>query len=160
MPDLVIRRARRPDLDAIAALQTRAIMTFGIDTYGKATCEAWARIGVQSRHTLLESGIFFVTEQEGQIIGIAGWTADSREPDCAWPRYVFVEPAAARHGIGRQLMIQVETSVRAAGRTRLKLWASLNAVAFYEALGYRSIRPARWPVAAGIEMGFYLMMKG
>ncbi len=154
-----IRAARRGDLDAIAALQARAIMAFGIDTYGEAACQAWARIGVQSRHTLLESGTFFVAEQNGQVVGVAGWTADSREPDCAWPRYVFVEPATAGCGMGRKLMSWVETSVNAAGRSRLKLWASLNAVAFYEALGYRAVKPVRWPVAEGIEMAYRLMEK-
>ncbi len=157
--ELTVRAARRRDLDAIAALQTRAIMAFGLATYGEAACRAWAKIGVQVRHTLLESGTFFVAEQDGVIVGVAGWTADSREPDCAWPRYVFVEPAAAGRGVGRQLMDQVETSVHAAGHAQLKLWASLNAVAFYEALGYQSVKPARWPVASGIEMEYKLMAK-
>lgn len=154
-----IRPARHRDLDDIGALQTRAIMAFGIDTYGEPACQAWAKIGVQVRHTLLESGTFFVAEQNGQIVGVAGWTADSREPDCAWPRYVFVDPATAGRGIGRRLMSKVETSVNAAGRSRLMLWASLNAVAFYEVLGYRSVKPVRWPVADGIEMAYRLMEK-
>ncbi len=155
----IIRPARSTDLDDIAALQTRAIMALGLGTYGEAACRAWARIGVQVRHTLLESGTFFVAERGGVIIGVAGWTADSREPDCAWPRYVFVEPAAAGCGVGRQLMGRVEASVNAAGRTCLQLWSSLNAVPFYEVLGYRSVKTARWPVADGIEMEHMLMSK-
>lgn len=134
-------------------------MAFGVDTYGKKACRAWARIGVQVRHTLLASGIFFVAEMDGALAGVAGWSADSREPDCAWGRYVFVEPTAAGRGVGRELMGEVEHSVHAAGRTRLQVWASLNAVGFYQALGYRRISPARWPVADGIEMEHLLMEK-
>ena len=134
-------------------------MALSIEAYGKEVCVAWARMGRQVRHTLIQSGTFFVAERNDAIIGVAGWTADSREPDCAWPRYVFVSPTVARHGIGRRLMQTVEHSVHAAGRTRLQVWASLNAVGFYEALGYRGVRSAHWPVAAGIEMEFLLMEK-
>jgi hypothetical protein len=56
-------------------------------------------------------------------------------------------------------MITVERSVNAAGRSRLQLWASLNAVGFYEMLGYRALKPARWPVGGGIEMEHLLMEK-
>jgi GNAT superfamily N-acetyltransferase len=156
---LTIRPARPGDIDAVADLQARSIMAFGIETYGKTACEAWARMGRQVRHTLLESGAFFVAEADDALVGVAGWTADSREPDCAWPRYVFVTPTQARQGIGRKLMITVERSVHAAGRARLKLWSSLNAIGFYQALGYRQVKPARWPIADGIEMKHLLMEK-
>lgn len=159
LPAPIIRPADQDDLDAIAALQTRAIMAFGVAIYGEVACRAWARIGVQVRHTLLQSGTFFVAERDDAVVGVAGWTADSRETDCAWPRYVFVEPKAGRSGIGRLLMARIERSAQAAGRTRFQLWSSLNAVPFYQAIGYRSIKPARWPVAEGIEMEHRLMAK-
>lgn len=155
----LIRRARRADIDPIADLQARSIMALGVETYGEAACEAWARIGRQVRHTLLDSGTFFVAERDGTLAGVAGWTADSRDPDCAWPRYVFVDPLHANQGIGRKLMAEIEHSVDAAGRDRLRLWSSLNAVSFYERLGYRCLKPARWPVAGGIEMAHWLMEK-
>lgn len=154
-----IRRADSRDLDAIAALQTRSIMALGREVYDEETCEAWARMGRQIRHTLLDSGTFFVAESDGDLIGVAGWTQDSREPDSAWPRFVFVDAAHARRGIGRNLMTTIERSVVAAGRTRLMLWASLNAVGYYEALGYRVMKPARWPLGGGIEMEHLLMEK-
>ena len=157
--DVNIRAARRSDLDAIADLQTRAIMAFGVATYGEEACRAWARMGVQVRHTLLKSGTFFVAEKIGDLAGVAGWVMDSREPDCAWLRYVFVDPAHAKLGIGRKLTATVERSAYAAGRSRLMLWASLNAVGFYDRLGYRQLRPARWPVTDGIEMEHVLMEK-
>lgn len=153
----IVRAARRSDLETIAALQTRSIMALGMATYGEKTCKAWARIGVQSRHTLLDSGTFFVAERDGELVGVAGWTKDSCEADCAWPRYVFVAPEAGGLGVGRALMTAVEHSATAAGRSRLKLWASLNAIGFYEALGYRRVKPARWPLAKGIEMEHLLM---
>ena len=134
-------------------------MAFGIETYGEKACEAWARMGRQVRHTLLESGTFFVAETGAPLVGVSGWTEDSREADCAWARYVFVSPAHARLGFGRKLMTTVEHSVHEAGRSCMKLWSSLNAVGFYETLGYRTVRSARWPIADGIEMEHLLMEK-
>ncbi|MGI9504397.1 MAG: GNAT family N-acetyltransferase [Geminicoccaceae bacterium] len=154
-----IREAYSGDLDAIARLQARAIMVSSFDIYGQEVCEAWAKMGWQMRHGLLNGGVFFVAEREGVLVGVAGWSADSREVDCAWPRYVFVAPEAGGLGVGRQLMAAVERSAREAGRTRLQLWASLNAVGFYETLGYRKIKPARWPIGGGIEMEHTLMEK-
>ena len=159
LSNILIRDARRGDLDAIAGLQSRAMIAFGIATYGEEACRAWARMGVQVRHTLLKSGTFFVAEKNGSLAGVAGWTMDSREPDCAWLRYVFVDPAHAKLGIGRKLTATAERSAREAGRSRLMLWASLNAVDFYDGLGYRRVRSARWPVADGIEMDHVLMEK-
>jgi len=153
----MIRPACQNDLDAIADLQARSIMALGIETYGRDACEAWARMGRQMRHRLLDSGTFFVAERENMLIGVAGWTADSREADCAWARYVFVAPDVSGLGIGRRLMVTVERSAHAAGRARLQLWASLNAVGFYQALGYSSIKPARWPIGTGIQMEHLLM---
>ncbi len=155
----MIRPARNADLDAIADLQARSIMAFGIETYGRKTCEAWAKVGRQMRHTLLTGATFFVAEQDGTLVGVAGWTEDSRAPDCAWPRYVFVAPEAAKLGIGRLLMRTVEESATGTGRSRYQLWSSLNAVGFYEALGYQQLKTARWPMSGSIEMEHRLMEK-
>ncbi len=156
---IAIRSANDEDVDAIADLQARSIMAFGVATYDRETCEAWANMGRQVRHSLLDTGTFTVAVTENALVGVAGWTEDSREPDCAWPRYVFVDPGHAGRGIGRNLMATVVRSVDATGRTRLQLWASLNAVGFYEKLGFERIRPARWPLGGGIEMEHLLMAK-
>jgi len=154
-----IRPAHDADLDAIAELQERSIMASCIETYGLETCEAWARMGRQMRHGLLSSGTFFVAEKADALQGVAGWVADSREADCAWPRYVFVAPEAAGLGIGRGLMLEIECSVSAAGRSHLKLWSSLNAVPFYRALGFHEVKRAYWPIGGDIDMEHLLMEK-
>ena len=160
MEHVNIRAAGEADLDAIVELQARSIMTLGIQAYDLETLKAWARMGRQIRHNLLESGTFFVAEVNGAILGVAGWTADSRELDSAWPRYVFVLPEAAGQGIGRRLMAAIERSAIAASRPRLQLWSSLNAVRFYQAIGFQKVRSVSWPVGGGIEMEHLLMEKG
>jgi putative acetyltransferase len=154
-----IRPVRPADLDDVAALQERSIMAFGAPVYGEVKARAWARLGHQFRHDLLGEGGFWVAEQGARLVGVGGWSPDGLKRDIAWIRYLFVDPEAARRGIGRRLVEQAERAAQAAGRPRLHVWASLNAIGFYRALGYRLLRPARWPVQAGIEVDYRLMTK-
>jgi GNAT superfamily N-acetyltransferase len=159
-PDAVaIRPVRAADLDPIAALQEASIMRLGLAAYGEAKARAWARVGYDFKHVLLGDGGFFVAEQAGRTIGVGGWSPDSLEAGLAWIRYLFVHPDAAGRGIGRRLVEVAEASAQSAGRHRFDVWSSLNAVGFYEALGYRRVRAARWPVAAGTELDYVLMSK-
>jgi GNAT superfamily N-acetyltransferase len=56
---------------------------------------------------------------------------------------VFVHPASQGRGIGKRLMEAVESEARARGERELILYASLSAVAFYEANGWRTVREHR-----------------
>ena len=154
-----IRPVTAADLDPIAALQEASILRHGVATYGLARARAWARIGHDFKHVLLEDGQFFVAEQAGERLGVGGWSPDSLEPGLAWIRYLFVHPDHVRRGIGRRLVEVAEAAAASAGRPRFDVWSSLNAVSFYEALGYRRIRTARWPVRGSVELDYVLMRK-
>jgi GNAT superfamily N-acetyltransferase len=156
---LRLRLVRASDLDAIAALQEASIMALGAPVYGAAKARAWARLGYQFRHDLLGEGGFWVVEQGQRLLGVGGWSPDSLERDLAWIRYLFVQPEATRRGIGRRLVEQAERSAYAAGRRRLRVWSSLNAVPFYRAVGFLPERHARWPVQSALELDNVLMAK-
>ena len=154
---LVLRPVRTADLDAAAALQKASILALGMPTYSEAQARAWARLGVECRHDLLDQGSFWIAELAGRALGVGGWSPDSQDPSLAWLRYLFVHPDTVGCGIGRRLVGLAELAALRAGRRRLHVWSGLNAVEFYEALGYRRLRPGRWPVASGIEMDFVLL---
>jgi GNAT superfamily N-acetyltransferase len=156
---LAIRLVTAADVDPIAALQEASIMRHGVAAYGEAKARAWARVGHEFKRVLLEEGQFFVAEQAGERLGVGGWSPDSLEAEVAWIRYLFVHPDHVRRGIGRRLVEVTEAAATAAGRHRFDVWSSLNAVRFYQALGYRRVRLARWPVRAAIELDYVLMSK-
>jgi GNAT superfamily N-acetyltransferase len=156
---LRLRPVRASDLDAVVAMQEASIMVLGAPVYGEAKARAWARLGYQFRHDLLGEGAFWVAEQDQRLLGVGGWSPDSLEADLAWIRYLFVHPQAIRRGIGRRLVEQAERSAYAADRPRLRVWSSLNAVAFYRAVGFLPERRARWPVQTAIELDYVLMAK-
>jgi GNAT superfamily N-acetyltransferase len=156
---LRLRPVRASDLDAIAALQEASIMALGAPVYGEAKARAWARLGYQFRHDLLGEGGFWVAEQDRRLLGVGGWSPDSLEADLAWIRYLFFDPQATRRGIGRRLVEQAERSAYTAGRRRLRIWSSLNAVGFYRTVGFLPERRARWPVQSALELDNVLMAK-
>ena len=73
----------------------------------------------------------------------------SREDDLAgWGRLdlndgevsaVYVHPEFARQGVGSMILDHLVSVGREVGMDRLHLWASLNAVPFYEAAGFESL---------------------
>jgi len=159
LEEIVVRPAREADLDTIAAIQEAAILALGAGAYAPDQLVAWARVGIETRHGLLGQGSFFVAEIHGQIVGVGGWSPDGGDRSAAWIRYVFVRPEAVRQGIGRQVVGAVEASARAAGRSVFHVWASLNAVGFYRALGYGRRRAICVPLGRGIEMSGMHMLK-
>lgn len=78
----------------------------------------------------------------GAILGSAGWGAT---PGPGAPRArirkVFVEPGLAGRGLGRRLVAAAETRAEATGVRGFMVRANLNAVTFYERLGYRTTGP-------------------
>jgi GNAT superfamily N-acetyltransferase len=156
---LTIRPVAAADVDPLAELQEASILRHGVAAYGEAKARAWARVGHEFKRALLADGQFFVAERAGERLGVGGWSPDALETGLAWIRYLFVHPDHVRCGIGRRLVEVAEAAAIGAGRTRFQVWSSLNAVAFYEALGYRRVRAARWPVRQSVELDYVLMRK-
>ena len=156
-----IRPLRQADLDTIGALQEASILALGAAVYSRAQLDAWARFGWHYRHKLLDDGgAFFVAAQPDRLVGVGGWSPDSLAAELAWLRYLFVHPAAAGNGVGRQLVDAIEADARTRGKAGFRVWSSLNAAGFYAALGYRRVRRGRWPLTGTIEIDYLLLAKG
>jgi ribosomal-protein-alanine N-acetyltransferase len=81
-----------------------------------------------------------VAESEGHIAGFVL----GRRPSRSDGHVITLDVAASvrRHGLGRQLLTELERRFRAAGGTRAQLEVAVvntTAIAFYESLGYRKV---------------------
>ena len=85
---------------------------------------------------LANERVIFVAVEGNVIVGTASLGRDQVHA-------VFVHPARQGQGIGRRLMDAVESEARARGEAALILYASVSAVPFYEAGGWRSVRDHR-----------------
>ncbi|MFF5707056.1 GNAT family N-acetyltransferase [Streptomyces sp. NPDC012794] len=139
----MIRTARASDLDAIAALHTRARATYyrgrvpeqayAGETELARTREGWSRAVARPA----AQGRVLCAEREGEVIGVAAYlTADG----VTTLTQLHVDPGHWRRGTGAALHAACLAGWRRAGieRVRLEVYEhNLRAQAFYASRGWR-----------------------
>jgi putative acetyltransferase len=148
------------DFEAFVAGQIHSFATLALGAYSKEELEivASARRGPEREAEMLRVDEWVAVSPEGELMGGAGWSWQPDEFDTARIRRVWVHPDAAGRGVGRELVTRAEARARDAGARRYVVCASMNAVGFYEKLGFREIRPDP-RMYAGREVPFLLMGK-
>ena len=128
------------DARAVLELHSAAVHQLAAGAYDPAILEAWAPHEISEELMAFfqrnpDAEVRIVAECDGRIAGFGALVVANREL-----RACYVHPEAARCGVGRALVAELESHARAAGLETLELDASLNAETFYRALGYRSLR--------------------
>jgi N-acetylglutamate synthase-like GNAT family acetyltransferase len=92
-----------------------------------------------------------------EIVGTAGWC----KPDAGTARIrkVFVATPQAGKGLGRRLMEHVERDIRSSGIREIVIRATMNAVPFYERLGFHKVRLDTMTGPEGIRVPVTMMHK-
>src|SRR5262245_33657823 len=158
-----IRIATLADKAALEALIARSARELSKGDYTPAQVEGALRgaFGVDTQ--LISDGTYFVAESEGRLVGCGGWSwrrtlfgGDARasrdatelDPavDAAKIRAFFVDPGAARQGIGRALLERCEAEARRRGFTRFELMGTLPGVRLYREHGYVGATSIQYPV--------------
>ncbi len=96
------------------------------------------------------SGFVIVARIDGRMVGTATLALDT-------VARVFVLPEIQGQGFGKILMDRIESQARSSGLTRLVLDASLPALRFYEARGYRKISDESIDVGENQQLRYYRM---
>ena len=91
-----------------------------------------------------------MAEKNGEIVGFASRYKDE-------VRAVYVHPNG--RGLGFALLNAVHREAVTQDITKLRLSASLNAVSFYEAMGYRRLRASTVPCPNGVKLEAVQMEK-
>ena len=131
-------------LDATVAMQCRAMAVLGRSHYdaGQIDLLLAATRDPDYATALFGNDVWVAVAGDGAIVGSAGWGAVSgTAPPRGRIRKVFVEPGIAGRGLGRHLVEAAEARAEAAGVRGFVVRANLNAVRFYERLGYRVTGP-------------------
>ncbi|MFF4103662.1 GNAT family N-acetyltransferase [Streptomyces sp. NPDC001903] len=140
----MIRTAHPADLDAIAALHTRARATY---YRGRVPQEAYAGEAELARTRAgwslavaraADEGGVLCAEQDGELTGVAAFRTTDGETTLT---QLHVDPAHWRRGTGAALHAACVDAWRRAGvgRVRLEVYAhNLRAQAFYARQGWRS----------------------
>ncbi len=116
------------------------------DADEEAVVALWQRCGLVrawndphkdiARKRAVQRELFLVAELDGAIVGsVMGGYEGHR----GWVNYLAVDDAQRRSGLGRRLMDEVETRLRALGCPKLNLQVrgdNRAALAFYQKLGF------------------------
>ncbi|MEQ9331109.1 GNAT family N-acetyltransferase [Thalassobaculum sp.] len=161
MSDPLLRPLVPADLDETVAMQCRAMAELG-RTHYDATQIALLLAATREPdypEALLGNDVWLAVGPGGAILGSAGWGAVSgSQPPTGRIRKVFVEPGLAGRGLGRRLVEAAEARAGAAGCRDFVVRANLNAVPFYQRLGYRVTGPGTMTVA-GCDVPMTMMEK-
>ncbi|HEV8198202.1 MAG TPA: GNAT family N-acetyltransferase [Gemmatimonadales bacterium] len=123
---------------------------------------------------LLIDRTYYVIESHTDLAACGGWSGrrtlfggdqakDRLDPvldpatEAARIRAFFVDPARAREGLGRRLLIHCEGEARAAGFRRAELMATLPGQPLYRALGYEDLEPVVETLPDGRAVKFVRM---
>jgi GNAT superfamily N-acetyltransferase len=173
---ITLRKAQLADIPRIEALIDRSARGLSTDDYRPSQIEGALRgaFGVDTQ--LLADQTYFIAEEDGRFVGCGGWSFRStlfggdaragRDPSSLDPRSqaakiraFFVDPTAARRGIGTLLLERCEQEARAHGFSRVELMATLPGVKLYAARGYVGAAMVHFDVGHGETIEFIPMRK-
>ncbi len=171
-----LRKALPADGRAIENLIARSIRHLGLGDYTPEQIELALEGAFGLDTQLLEDGTYYVADTGGTLVGCGGWSfrrtlfgSDSNQQrdanrldpvvDAARIRAFFVDPVAARQGIGSAILARCEADALAHGFHRAELMATLPGVRLYAARGYRGDTRVRHPLGRGMSIEFVPMSK-
>jgi GNAT superfamily N-acetyltransferase len=149
---VMIRSARASDAEAICAVHHASIRALCSAAYTEQQLGAWlACLEPPVYRALLSTRRMIVFEQDGGLLGFG-----AHDPALGFVHATYVSPTTARQGVGTSLLRDMEIYTEA---SVLQLHATLNAVAFYEARGYRRGELASNRLPSGVELPCVCMSK-
>lgn len=133
-----VRAAEPADAEAMLRIHTDAFHHYGADSYNEEELRYLAPTDAEPadirEHVFGENRYAAVAVDDGEVIGFGG----VRLGDGSLLG-VFVNPEYGGTGAGTEIVKNVESHARQAGRETLTVFAALNAVGFYEACGFERI---------------------
>ena len=127
-----IREAVIEDAQELRELHRRAVMALCREAYTQEQLDGWVgAVSLARYRQRIEDHRSWVALNGTRIVGYVRWNPKTNEL-CS----IFVDPDSARHGIATKLMHVAVEDAGSRGVEDMWLDASLNAVPFYEALGW------------------------
>lgn len=147
-----IRPFQPGDETAMLTIHGRSILAISDTVYGRAELESWAfGRDVEGYLSAMASGeVYHIAAIQDEVIGFC---SHKLHPD-GWGEIcgLYVDPDHQACGVGGQLMANAERMIRAASRWRIWIEASLAALPFYRAVGYRVVDELTHTTRGGLRL--------
>jgi len=172
----MIRRAVANDIPEIERVMRASMSALGASCYDAEQVASAVRFIAVVDRQLIDDGTYFVIEEERQVIACGGWSAcaklfsgpESQDRAEGWLnpaidpariRAMFVDPAYARRGLGRQILDAAEADAARAGFRTFELMATLPGVPLYRACGYEEIERTEIELPDGARLDCIRMQR-
>lgn len=135
---ITIRRIGIDDHSDVRHVHAKSMTAKSLDALSQAEIEAFvAFVRSPAYSDALMAEDVYGAFAERQLVGTASWHVNGDDGRTARISSVFVDPLFCGLGIGRRLLAEVETRARQSGFGQFGISATINAVPFFEKLGYR-----------------------
>lgn len=133
----IIRRMSPDDAAGMHRVHTHAVTAVCAAFVEPAAVEAWLYGRTAEKYVEAAGAggetFWIAALEDGSVIGFASWRQDELIS-------LFVDPAHHGRGVGHALFEACEKDAARNGHAPRRLTATLNAVSYYEALGFRQVR--------------------
>ncbi len=143
-----LRRATLKDRKGLHHVQTRAILETCRAGYALEQVQAWASFLRPDDYTdAIHSREFIVARDKRAVVGFGQLDVTRGHIEA-----VYVLPACQRRGIGSAILAHLEAAARKAGRRKLTLSSTMNALPFYKHAGFVELRPGERRLPNGMSL--------
>ena len=157
---ITLRPLSIDDLSSARYIHSAAFAGSASDCYSPGDIQAFDTFVRSPRYADLLLGNNAIAAWMGrEMVGTAAWSPGERHSPTARIIVVAVRPLFTGEGIGRLLVDHIEEEARSAGFRALEVSATLNAVGFFEDLGFRIVRNGGWALPLGHEIPVTFMRK-
>ena len=135
---MLIRVAEAGDVDVVEALRYAALSASAPSVYSpREVVELLDDLDVNELRAMVKNRQLFVAENDGLIVGCAGWRGEQL-------RHVYVAPDSERGGLGTCLVTRAESDfLERTSATEIHVASVHYARRFYERLGYELVTEDR-----------------
>ena len=135
---MTFRKATLKDLNAIHAIRRSAILAINAKEISQRECHTWANARTPEYFApRVKVGLVIIVENKQGEMTAWGSSEEQRIEG------IYVKPESGHQGIGRLLMERLEKEISKRGYASARLAASINAVGFYQKIGYVAIDKMR-----------------
>lgn len=152
---ITIRNIQATDKDAVLSIHKQSIYGICKDHYTEKEMKAWTdrltpslfNEGIKD-----ENNIGVVAVESAIVIGYGFFNLRDREL-----RALYVLPQFTCKGVGKLIMARLEDMALKKNIKKLTLQSTINAVGFYQKLGYQIIKTDRHPINEEVFISCVLM---
>jgi GNAT superfamily N-acetyltransferase len=155
--EIAVEVATTEDAAAVASVLEASYPELMAPAYDAAVLQQALPAITRANPKLLGSGTYHVARyHDGLVIGCGGWTAERPgttqiQPGIGHIRHFAVHPRWIGRGIGRRIYQACETQARANRITIFEVFASLNALPFYESMGFSKLEEISTAIGSRIS---------